>query len=602
MKKSLLCLVLVMLMLVSVLPVASAATAPVSATVDPFSMQDDSLIYVFTEIGTDGYLEIADGYTATADILVVGGGGSGSSGCSGDYPDMTAGYGGQGGEVKTEKDVTLSAGRYNVIVGAGAESVQGSSGARRDGIDGSGSMLCEPSDSALLSAEGGAGGTSTTVSGAGTSSDITGLSVTYGKDDAVSAGASGQDGTGNGGKGGSNGAESGPGDSGKVVIKITNVMLDLSKALLSASTTPVYNGGMISPDDFGIEVYNGIDPLPSEMYDLLFYADPDCTPGTEVPVKDAGVYYVLAKGNEAYNAFNSSSPIPVKVLKAAVPKPEAVAGPIIRDGTEKVGVKLPSGADASLYTLTGDKATEAGSYSATASLKDPKNYCWAGEDGDPTNSKISQPININWEIKSSAPVTHKVTFILDGTPYMTQSVADGEFAVKPTDPEKRFARFNGWFVSKAAAGSAFDFEKTPITADLDLYSDWDEIDPVNYKVIEGANLTIYTDAGTATFRSNADYNKFLRITIDGKAIAKSAITVKSGSTIVIFSRKLIKSLKPGKHTLVIDSTDGYAETTFMIKEPLPKTGDSSPIALWSLLLVAALGTAAFVMKKQRKHN
>lgn len=595
-----------MLMLVSVLPVASAATAPVSATVDPFSMQgDDSLIYVFTEIGTDGYLDIADGYTATADILVVGGGGSGSSGCSGDYPGITAGYGGQGGEVKTEKDVTLSAGRHMVIIGAGAESVQGSSGGRRDGIDGSRSMLCEPSGAALLSAEGGAGGTSTTVSGAGTSSDITGQELIYGKDGAngtSSAGKPGDAGTGNGGDGASLGYESGAGGSGKVVIKITNVMLDLSNASLSASTNPVYNGGMISSDDFGIEVYNGIDPLPSEMYDLLFYADPDCTPGTEVPVKDAGVYYVLAKGNEAYNAFNSSSPVPVKVLKAAVPKPEAVAGPIIRDGTEKVGVKLPSGADASLYTLTGDKATEAGSYSATASLKDPKNYCWAGEDGDPTNSKISQPININWEIKSSAPVTHKVTFILDGTPYMTQSVADGEFAVKPTDPEKRFARFNGWFVSKAAAGSAFDFEKTPITADLDLYSDWDEIDPVSYKVIEGANLTIYTDAETATFRSNADYGKFLRITIDGKAIAKSAITVKSGSTIVIFSRKLIKSLKPGKHTLVIDSTDGYAETTFMIKEPLPKTGDSSPIALWSLLLVAALGTAAFVMKKQRKHN
>ena len=128
------------------------------------------------------------------------------------------------------------------------------------------------------------------------------------------------------------------------------------------------------------------------------------------------------------------------------------------------------------------------------------------------------------------------------------------------------------------------------------------VDEMSYKIIQGANQTIYTDATEATFASDAEYDKFLGIQIDGKSIVKSAITVKPGSTIVILSRKIIKSLSVGTHTLTILSKDGSATTHFLVKKPLPKTGDSSSIALWSILLLAALGTIVFVLKKQRKHN
>lgn len=171
MKKSLLCIILVMLMLVSILPVASAAKAPITASDNCASaIVGDDDIYIFTDTTENGWLEIDTGCVATADILVVGGGGSGSSGAEDDT--IKTGYGGKGGEVQIQTDVELTPGHYEVIVGAGGTSVSGTSGFRMGGIAGSRSSLLQPNSSALIEAEGGQGGASTANSGQGTSSDI----------------------------------------------------------------------------------------------------------------------------------------------------------------------------------------------------------------------------------------------------------------------------------------------------------------------------------------------------------------------------------------------------------------------------------------------
>ena len=129
----------------------------------------------------------------------------------------------------------------------------------------------------------------------------------------------------------------------------------------------------------------------------------------------------------------------------------------------------------------------------------------------------------------------------------------------------------------------------------------DPVPPVDYKIIEGANQMIYENADSAVFRSNADFDKFLYVEVDGKKLGKEDYVCYEGSTVVILKASFIKTLGVGDHTLRIVSNDGSATTKFTIKA-LPPTGDNTPVALLTLALLAALGTIAFVMKKQGKHN
>ena len=125
--------------------------------------------------------------------------------------------------------------------------------------------------------------------------------------------------------------------------------------------------------------------------------------------------------------------------------------------------------------------------------------------------------------------------------------------------------------------------------------------PAPYKIIEGANQTVVQNANSARFRSDADYIKFLYVEVDGKKISKDDYTSYEGSTVVVLKASFIKRLAVGVHTLKIVSNDGSANTRFTIRK-LPPTGDDTPVALLTLALLVALGTIAFVMKKQRRHN
>lgn len=123
-----------------------------------------------------------------------------------------------------------------------------------------------------------------------------------------------------------------------------------------------------------------------------------------------------------------------------------------------------------------------------------------------------------------------------------------------------------------------------------------------YTIIKGANQTIYTNAESAVFVSDADVSKFVGIQIDGRPIASSNLKVESGSTKVTLNRKIIKSLKVGQHTLTIRSTDGEAGTAFTVAEPLPKTGDGTNLALLLMLLLASAGAIILISARARKRN
>jgi prepilin-type N-terminal cleavage/methylation domain-containing protein len=90
---------------------------------------------------------------------------------------------------------------------------------------------------------------------------------------------------------------------------------------------------------------------------------------------------------------------------------------------------------------------------------------------------------------------------------------------------------------------------------------------IAYTIIDGANETFVKNSTTLSFRSNADYDKFVEVKIDNNVIDPSNYTVTEGSTIVTFTKEYFNSLGEGKHTVEIVSNDGIADASFAIQKP-----------------------------------
>lgn len=82
-----------------------------------------------------------------------------------------------------------------------------------------------------------------------------------------------------------------------------------------------------------------------------------------------------------------------------------------------------------------------------------------------------------------------------------------------------------------------------------------------YQMLDGANQTIdvYKEL---TFRSEADFDKFEGVTVDGNLVNPSNYTVSEGSTIVVLKESYIRTLADGNHRISIVSNDGRANTMF----------------------------------------
>ena len=130
------------------------------------------------------------------------------------------------------------------------------------------------------------------------------------------------------------------------------------------------------------------------------------------------------------------------------------------------------------------------------------------------------------------------------------------------------------------------------------------------------------------FTSDAEFEDFIRVEIDGKTVEQSNYTVKSGSTVVTLNADYVAALTSGEHTLGIVSQSGTATATFSVNaktagssteggsteggsaekvntgETSPKTGDSSNIVLWLALLIVSGGavTTATIANKKKKFN
>ncbi len=141
------------------------------------------------------------------------------------------------------------------------------------------------------------------------------------------------------------------------------------------------------------------------------------------------------------------------------------------------------------------------------------------------------------------------------------------------------------------------------------------------EIIEGMNGKWSTDSKEGlAFRSNAEFDSFVCVLVDGIKIDGSMYTVKSGSTAVELKTEFLKTLAVGKHTITVRSTTGDATTEFTVlagnqnssgntekgndntvRNESPKTGEQSAniilITVISLTSLAAVILLLLYLKK-----
>ena len=127
------------------------------------------------------------------------------------------------------------------------------------------------------------------------------------------------------------------------------------------------------------------------------------------------------------------------------------------------------------------------------------------------------------------------------------------------------------------------------------------------KIIEGSGGTAHYGSDYS-FRSDAAFNTFLAVYVDGAELSATNYTAKEGSTIVTLKGSYIKTLAAGTHAIRIASTLGNADGTFKVSES-PKTGDTSDLFKWSFLAVDSFvclgclwGLYLLASKKRRAYD
>ena len=133
-----------------------------------------------------------------------------------------------------------------------------------------------------------------------------------------------------------------------------------------------------------------------------------------------------------------------------------------------------------------------------------------------------------------------------------------------------------------------------------------------YTITKGAEQTVPSNAEKIVFRSDAPFDEFYQVMINGLVLDKKYYSVKKGSTIVTLNEDFAKEIPTGMHLFGIISKDGVAITTFTVDDKAaadndtksPQTGDNNHIALWVALLFvsggAVFGTTIVIKKKKWK--
>ena len=113
-------------------------------------------------------------------------------------------------------------------------------------------------------------------------------------------------------------------------------------------------------------------------------------------------------------------------------------------------------------------------------------------------------------------------------------------------------------------------------AEDSLYDRCYEISEVNY--VNGEKLVL---------RSEADFDKFVGVRVDGRLIDKANYIAYSGSTIVEISENYMASLSNGQHDFEILSKDGSAKAVVVVNKPENVSDKDTTVSNGAVTEVAA---------------
>ncbi len=126
-----------------------------------------------------------------------------------------------------------------------------------------------------------------------------------------------------------------------------------------------------------------------------------------------------------------------------------------------------------------------------------------------------------------------------------------------------------------------------------------ELEKISFapSIIEGAGQQWNGEGGAnARFRSNAVFEEFRRVLVDGRELDSANYIAYAGSTVVELKAAYLNTLSAGEHTLSIVSQNGTAVTTFTVEREAaadsPQTGGAADLLLWMALLFVSGGLLA----------
>lgn len=176
----------------------------------------------------------------------------------------------------------------------------------------------------------------------------------------------------------------------------------------------------------------------------------------------------------------------------------------------------------------------------------------------------------------------------------------GKEPVKPED-EKYTYSFDGWTPSvvKVTGEARYTavFKAT-------------EKEPV-YTVTEGADGSWTKGSGEdfritvkRSFDDDECFSHFAGVSVDGKALEKSAYTAVNGSTVVTLGADALEQLSEGGHTVTVEFDDGEAETEITVKpeekkDDVPDTGTEDHMVLFTVIsFISAVSLGAVLTLKK----
>ncbi len=235
--------------------------------------------------------------------------------------------------------------------------------------------------------------------------------------------------------------------------------------------------------------------------------------GSVTPPTDAGTYQVSisGSGDGNYNSFQSlrAESWTFTIAPASVTPPTAVTG-LVYNGETQTGVVLPEGAP---YTLTGNTAKNAGSYTATAKLTSKQNYVWS--DGT-TDDKT-----IEWSIAKAAP--GEITVLIEN---FTRS-RDVPTPALSANPGNAAVRFYYTTENRNSGGTLWTADAARRLPDgaYYIYAELDETD----------NYLAYTTAPTPFTIYSLSTGEHIRVTQpkNGRILAPSDALPGSTVTVIV---------------------------------------------------------------------